>query len=117
MTAINDFKQLLVQSKQEIVSTQKAGKKAPAVTKMAAHFETVLAKVDLTMAGFDEARQSIKLVNTKNSHVKSLLDQLERDLNALRLKSRRHQIQTNMHVPTSVNSGSETMSNFNLQLI
>ena len=59
-------------------------------------YATVLKQISTILTGFDEAKQSIKSVGKKNSQVKTMLDQLEKDLNALRNKSRRHQIQTNM---------------------
>lgn len=68
---------------------------------MASFFETVLKKVEVTLGGFDEAKHSIKLVGSKNSQVKSLLDILEKDLNSLRNRSRRHQIKANMNVPSN----------------
>lgn len=75
----------------------------------------MLAKVDVILAGFDEAKHSIKLVGTKNSQVKQMLDSLEKDLNALRSRSRRPQIQASMNLPTSNNG--ESQRNFDLQLI
>ena len=69
---------------------QKAGKKDVKTLQMAAFFASVLEKVTTILKGFDDAKHSIKLVGNKNQQVKSLLDQLERDLNALRNKSRRH---------------------------
>lgn len=90
LTAINDFKQLLLQSREEILAKQKGGKKDPQIVKMASFFGTVLKKVEMVLGGFDEAKHSIKLVGTKNSQVKQLLDSLEKDLNSLRNRSRRH---------------------------
>ena len=58
----------------------------------------MLKQITTILAGFDEAKQSIKQVGKKNSQVKTMLDQLEKDLNTLRNKSRRHQIQTNMNL-------------------
>ena len=84
--------------------TQKEGVKDPSIAQQSSYFEIVLAKIAQILGGFDEAKQSIKLVGSKNTQVKSLLEQLERDLNTLRSKSRRQQIQANMHLPTS-NSG------------
>ena len=92
LTAINDFKQLLLQSKSEVNKTQKEGETDTAVKDQESYFEIVLAKVATILSGFDEAKQSIKLVGSKNTQVKSMLEQLERDLNTLRSKSRRHQI-------------------------
>jgi len=80
------------------------------------YFQTVLKKVEVILAGFDEAKNSIKLVGSKNSQVKSLLDNLEKDLNNLRNKSRR--IQTNMNVPTTNTvSPMDSHRTFELQLI
>ena len=80
-----------MQSREEISVKQKQGQNDQSVVWQAHHFETVLKKVEIILAGFDEAKQSIKLVGNKNSHVKSLLEQLEKDLNTLRNKSnKRH---------------------------
>jgi hypothetical protein len=79
------------------------------------YFQTVLKKVEVILAGFDEAKHSIKLVGSKNSQVKSLLDNLEKDLNTLRNKNRR--IQTNMNMPTSTVSAMDSLRTFELQLI
>ena len=51
----------------------------------------------MILTGFDEAKQSIKQVGNKNTQVKSLLDQMEKDLNTLRNKSRRQMIQTSIN--------------------
>ena len=67
LTAINDFKQLLIQSRDEIYVKQKDGKKDPNIQKMDFYFQTVLKKVEVILAGFDEAKHSIKLVGSKNS--------------------------------------------------
>ena len=78
------------------------------------YFQTVLKKVEVILAGFDEAKHSIKLVGSKNSQVKSLLDNLEKDLNTLRNKNRR--IQTNMNTPTSTVSAMDSLRTFELSL-
>ena len=51
--------------------------------------------------GFDEAHQQIKTVRSTNSHVKSLVDQLEKDLKSWRNKSRKQQIKSSMSITTS----------------
>lgn len=53
-------------------------------------YGSVLKKVEMVLGGFDEAKHSIKLVGSKNSQVKQMLDILEKDLNSLRNRSRRH---------------------------
>ena len=50
----------------EIEAQQKAGKKDRKLEQMAAYFEAVLAKVALILKGFEDAKQSIKAVGTKN---------------------------------------------------
>ena len=92
LQAIADFKQLLIQSKSEIDAVQKSGKKDSSIATQNFYFQTVLKKIETIMLGFEQAKQSIKEVTSKNSHVKSLLETLEYDLNTLRNKSRRHQI-------------------------
>ena len=70
-------------------------------------YTTVMKQISTILAGFDEAKKSINQVGSKNSHIKTMLDQLEKDLNALRNKSRRHQIQTNMNLASPA-SGSHS---------
>ena len=74
----------------------------------------------MILIGFDEAKQSIKQVGSKNTQVKSLLDQMEKDLNTLRNKSRRQMIQTSINQQTpntsSVNA-MDSINTFNLQLL
>ena len=78
-----------MQSKEEIQTRQSTGKHVPEVLQMAFHYDTVLGKIEVILAGFDQAKQSIKHVGNKNSNVKSMLDSLEKDLNTLRNKSKR----------------------------
>ena len=62
MTAILDFKQLLLKSKEEILDQQKRGKKERAIAKQAFYFDSVLKQIEQILGGFEEARESIKLV-------------------------------------------------------
>ena len=57
-----------MQSREEILDKQKKADKDDdtSVIQQAHHFETILKKVELVLAGFDEAKQSIKLVGNKN---------------------------------------------------
>ena len=74
----------------------------------------------MILTGFDEAEQSIKQVGNKNTQVKSLLDQMEKDLNTLRNKSRRQMIQTSINQQTpNTNSlnAMDSINTFNLQLL
>lgn len=74
----------------------------------------------MILTGFDEAKQSIKQVGNKNTQVKSLLDQMEKDLNTLRNKSRRQMIQTSINQQTpNTNSlnAMDSINTFNLQLL
>ena len=74
----------------------------------------------MILTGFDEAKQSIKQVGKKNTQVKSLLDQMEKDLNTLRNKSRRQMIQTSINQQTpNTNSlnAMDSINTFNLQLL
>ena len=96
---------------------QKGKKSDPSIEPKKLFFGTVLEQIQVILSGFDDAKQSIKLVSSKNSQVKQMLDQLEKDLNALRNKSRRHMIQTNMNSFNSQSQADSQHNNFNLQLL
>ncbi len=67
LTAISDFKQLLLQSKHEIdeVESGKFTKQEAEQKKL--FFQTVLKQIKTILLGFEDAKQSIKLVSNKNS--------------------------------------------------
>ena len=88
MSSIDDFKHLLVQSKKEIDGQPELPpplemKEIKAVAGGASRFKEILAKIEAILTGFDEAKTSIKSVSSKNRQIKSLLEQMEKDLNTL----------------------------------
>ena len=68
MTAIADFKQLLIESKAEI-DAEKGETTSPQFA------ATVLAQITTILTEFEEAKQSIKVVGKKNGGVKTMLEQ------------------------------------------
>jgi len=62
LTAIADFKQLLLQSKQEIDEMQKTRKGEASIQEKLCFFKSVLKQIADILAGFEEAKKSIKMV-------------------------------------------------------